>query len=97
MSVSDDSLADEGHRLRGVASPGSTTYRLAFVLYVAAMIIFFGNLGQALLMLAQLQLLPAIAYGAGGFAGWWICAGIAIGLGVNPREFFARLETFLER
>jgi hypothetical protein len=61
------------------------------------MIIFFGNLGQSLLMLAQLKLLPAIAYGAGGFAGWWICAGIAVRMGVNPRQFFTRLEMFLER
>jgi hypothetical protein len=72
-------------------------YRLAFVFYVGGMISFFGGLGQVLVALFHADLVPALGYLVGSFAGWWLGAGIGLRLGVSTTEFFTRLGTFLDR
>jgi hypothetical protein len=83
--------------LRRQARVGSIAYRLAFVFYIGGMITFFGSLGQGIVALWHLQLLGAGVYVVGGFAGWWLCAGIALRLGVSVSAFFTRLGAFLDR
>jgi len=86
-----------GHRLRRIAEPGSVTYSLAFVFYIAAMLLFFGDLGQSFLSLIRAQPLASVGDLVVALAGWWVCAGVAIRLGVAPTVFFSRLGAFLDR
>ena len=83
--------------LRRVARPRSVSYRLAVVLYVLGLVSLFGAVGVALGSVLQAQVRQAVEAVLGGLAGWWICAGIAVRLGLSPRVFFARLGSVLER
>ena len=97
MGISEGSLGAAEHNLRRVATPGSFAYAVAFVLYVAAMVLFFGGLWQVFLMALRGNFLEAVGYLVGAFVPWWLLAGIAIRLGVAPSVFFSKLGAFLDR